>query len=650
MKIRIQHLIILLFVLLLRPDFSVASTGWNVKSPSGKIKYTVTLNSDKQLTYCVKLADTKGYESVVVNESALGLKRSDALFSGNFEFVSTSNIKSSNDSFTMPHGKQMKIASSWNELKLTFKNDQSKQMELLIRAYNDGVAFRYRFPENDKKTYTVEDELTGFAMGTEGKTWIEPYAKVTMYSPGYEKYFEDGIPIGTSATSEEGWCFPALFQTPKAWVMLTEAANDSTYFASHLQPQCSNGIYIIRKPEATEANNTGSNLATSTLPWATPWRVIMISDKLSDIVESNIVLELNPKSLIKDVSWIKPGRSSWSWWSVPQSPKEYNSLLKFVDFSKEMGWEYSLVDANWDMMEGGNIQQVINYANSKNVGILMWYNSGGPNNTVTERPRDIMNDPIKRKEEFKKLASWGVKGVKVDFFQSDKQFIMKQFLEILKDAADNKILVNFHGCTIPHGWSRTWPNLVSTEAILGAENYIFDSNFPSKAPVNNVIAAFTRNVVGPMDYTPVTFSNHKMSHLTSFGHELALSVLYETAIIHYADHFNSYQSQPAFVIDFLKNVPTVWDKTVLLDGYPGKYCVIARKLKNTWYIAGINGTNNKVSLSIDLSRLQTKNTTINLITDGDSDKALVNKIINYKKPDKLTINLIARGGFVAAIN
>jgi hypothetical protein len=217
-------------------------------------------------------------------------------------------------------------------------------------------------------------------------------------------------------------------------------------------------------------------------------------------VESNLVYHLSNHSLIADDSWVKPGRASRSWWSDHPSSRDFVKLKNYVDLASEMGWEYSLVDANWNRMEnGGNIEDLVKYANSKNIGLSFWYNSGGPHNIVTEQPRDIMNDPSKRKEELKKLHDWGVKAIKVDFFQSDKQDIMKLYLDILKDAASQQIMVVFHGCTLPRGWSRTYPNLVSMEAVKGAEQYGWDSVFARQDAMLNTILAFTRNVVGRMD-------------------------------------------------------------------------------------------------------------------------------------------------------
>jgi hypothetical protein len=621
---------------------------WTVKSPSENIEFTVVFGENNQLMYSVSLLDS-GTAKPVITDSPLGIRRADASFVDNLTFVSEVADVTISETFVLPVGKKKSISTETNELTMKFKNKENNEIEIIVRASNDGVAFRYRFPESDNNMFSVNEELTGFTFAGEGKTWMAPYDKVTLYSPGYERYFENGIPIGTNAPGVEGWCLPALFETENAWILLTEAALDSTYFGSHLQPNADGRKYTIRMPEETEANNICTNIPRSTLPWATPWRVLIIGKNLSDVVESNMVVALNPESQIKDESWIKPGRASWSWWSDWPSSKDFAKLKKFVDLAVDMSWEYSLVDANWDLMTGGNIEKLVKYGNSKNIGILMWYNSGGAHNNVTERPRDIMSDDIKRKEEFKKLAAWGVKGVKVDFFQSDKPQIIKQYFDILKDAADNKIMVNFHGCTMPRGWNRTWPNLVSMEAVRGAESYGFDSLYTENAVWHNTILPFTRNVIGSMDYTPVTFSNQKFPHKTSFGHELALSIVFESGILHFADNCETYSSLPEAPKNFIKTVPVTWDSTLLLAGYPGKDCVLARKSGDTWFIGGINGTNEKLSWEIDLSRLNGSGFSVSVIADGDSNTSFSSSETEIKSGEKLKVEVLPFGGFVATL-
>jgi hypothetical protein len=347
-----------------------------------------------------------------------------------------------------------------------------------------------------------------------------------------------------------------------------------------------------------------------------PWRVLLVSDRLGDLVASTLMNDLNPASQIQDTTWIRPGRVAWSWWSDHDSPRDFVKQARFIDLAAEMGWEYYLVDANWTLMDRGDVRQLIQYAEKKNVGILLWYNSGGEHNTVTEKPRGCMKLRDVRRFEFDMLRKWGVKGVKVDFFQSDKQDIMRQYRDILRDAADYQLLVNFHGCTTPRGWSRTWPNLVSVEAVKGEECYSFDEKYPQTAPQYNAIIPFTRCVIGPTDLTPCAFSDNVYPHLTTSAHELALSVVIECGLVHFADSVESYRSLPHAPREFLRKVPAAWEDTRLLDGYPGRFAVIARRSGDQWFVGAINGQGNPVEIKLDAGFLSAGKYRGQLITDS----------------------------------
>ena len=282
-----------------------------------------------------------------------------------------------------------------------------------------------------------------------GKCWIQPYDKVTEYSPAYETYYQDAIEIGANSPNKEGWSFPALFETNGIWMLISEANLGPSFYGAHLQPTVEKGLYQIRLPEKAEARGKCSQHPTSSLPWASPWRFIEIGISPGTVIESNMVTNLSDSSQIKDLSWIRPGKASWSWWSDPPSPKDYTKQLPFVNLANEMGWQYILVDANWNSMRNGNIEKLIKYSDTLDVGIWLWYNSGGPYNTVTEAPRDRMFNQKTRRDELKRISELGVKGIKVDFFQSDKPDVIRLYHDILRDASDYKIMVNFHGCTIP---------------------------------------------------------------------------------------------------------------------------------------------------------------------------------------------------------
>ncbi|MHB8902147.1 MAG: glycoside hydrolase family 97 catalytic domain-containing protein, partial [Thermoguttaceae bacterium] len=409
------------------------------------------------------------------------------------------------------------------------------------------------------------------------------------------------------------------------------------------------GHYRLRFPDPGEGNGVGAVEPSSTLPWMTPWRVIVVGSGLEPVVRSTLVTDLCPPCAIDDTGWIKPGRAAWSWWSDHDSPRDYQKQIEFIDLAAEMGWEYYLVDANWTLMDGGDVRKMARYADSKGVGLLLWYNSGGEHNFVTEKPRGTMTHPFVRDFEFSLLKQWGIKGIKVDFFQSDKQNIMALYQDILRDAARHKLMINFHGCTAPRGWSRTWPNLMSMEAVKGEECYTFAEDYPAKAPWHNTILPFTRNVVGPMDYTPCGFSDDRYPHVTTNAHELALSVVFETGWLHFADRVSAYRELPEGPRQFLRQVPVVWDDTRLIAGEPGKLAVVARRHGTTWYVGGINGENQSKDLDLDLAFLGDGSFRWNLITDGGDGRSFAGKAMTVGSGSPVRVAMLPFGGFAATV-
>lgn len=641
-------LIILVSAFLSVPAVSSRSSElpWSVSSPDQTLTLAVSA-FEGSLTYTVTHHTAAGGIQVV-HTSALGIVRQDQRFTDNLTFESAEAPVVINERYTMLTGKQRELVNHAHELTLNFRNDRDARLQIILRAYDDAVAFRYRFPEADATPHTVTQELTTFALPPEGRFWGQVYDRPTQYTPAYESAYVNGLAVGVKARLDggAGWSFPALFNAAGQWVMLTEAGLDGSYFGAHLGPEPKNGVYQLVMPLAAEAMGIGSVEPTSTLPWATPWRVIMVGDSVGTIFDSNIVSHLSTPSRISDTAWIRPGRVTWSWWSDHNSSRNYASLKTFVDFAAEIGWEYSLVDANWNMMQGGTLDQLAAYAQTKGVGLLVWYNSGGWHNIVTEQPRDLMDDRDLRRAEFARLQALGVKGVKVDFFQSDKPGIIQLYLDILQDAADFQLLVDFHGCTLPRGWARTWPNLMTMEAVRGAEQYTFNETYARIAPSHNTILAFTRNVVGSMDYTPVTFTDSLLPHLTTNAHELALSVVFESGLQHFADTPSAYRVQPQAVLDFLRRVPVTWDTSRYLAGEPGQSVVLARAKGHEWYIAGINGQEEAQPVTLDLSFLPADTYTMTFIHDGDERTTFtVNKgTVDRSAPFKVT--LAAYGGFV----
>ncbi len=490
------------------------------------------------------------------------------------------------------HGKRSHCQNHANELIVNMKNSNSDKIDIVIRAYNDGVCFRYVLPKATKKN-KLTCEYTSFDFSKTDARWQQKY--VTCYEEDYPEYnsFVDG-----------NWGYPLLAKAGDAWMLLTEADIDRYCCATHLHSDGSR--YQVAFPFGWEGNNTGESTPTLCKSWQSPWRVMIIG-ALSTIVESTLVEDVCPSSKIKDTSWIKPGRASWVYWAYNHGTKDFQRCKQYVDLASEMGWEYVLFDWEWDQMgNGGDLCKAASYAVAHGVMPILWYNSGGEHTRVMGTPRDRMISHESRIKEFRWLKSMGFVGVKVDFFESDKQNIMNYYIDILEDAAKMQMMVDFHGCTIPRGWTRTYPNLISMEAVFGAEQYNNTSRMTGLAARLNCTLPFTRNVVGPMDYTPVAFTNSQHPHITTDNHEIALSVIFESAIQHFADRPKGFLSLPIEHKEFLKHIPVAWDDTKFLGGYPGRDIVIARRKGNLWYVAALNGEDKKKKIVVDLTKLNHK--------------------------------------------
>lgn len=618
------------------------SQQWPVASPDGRTRVTVSLEAGRLTWHITRDGDA------IIEKSPLGIRRHDQTFSDSLTFVSAGEPRTIDERYRLPHGKRRDHHVAGRERTLTFANARQARLDVILRAHDDGAAMRYRFPEKDAQTRRVFAEMTGFAVPAGSTGWMLPHQRVHRYGPAYEDFFQE-IEPGTSAPLPAGWSFPALFRTPLSrWLLISESGLDGGYPGTHLAPDAPGGVYRIAFPDPEEGLGVGEIHPSSTLPWTLPWRVVAVADTAAALLANDIINDLSPPTRMADVSWIRPGRASWSWWSKSDSPKNAIDLDLFTDLSAEMGWEYTLIDANWDQMTTGNIEQVLAHARAKNVWPILWYNSGGPHNDVTEAPRDRMHTREARRAEFARLREWGVKGVKVDFWQSDKPDRIQHYRDLLDDAADFQIAVNFHGSTIPRGWSREYPHLMSMEAVFGAEQYKFRQAFTTRAAWLNTVLPFTRNVIGPMDYTPVTFTDVRYPRTTTNAHELGQSVVFESGIQHFADSVESYRALPEGVKAFLRAVPAAWDETRGLAGEPGKFVVVARRDGDTWYLGGLNAdlpTEARVALDF----LGAGSWRASIISDGTADREFGAADRTVTSTDVLVIPMRARGGFVARL-
>ena len=629
--------------LILLSSITVFSQRVTVVSPNKKIDIGLynTKNTEIGEWYLKVSYLNSGKICEVIPQIKLGLTRIDQDFSKELKFLKARKTLQINEQYTALHGKRAQCSNSANETVVTFENQGTTRLNLIIRAYNDGVAFRYEFPEKGG-SFVINDELTTYSIQDSTKRWME---KFNPANEGLYSAMKDG-------NTQREWGYPALFNTPDkgCWYLIHEAGLDRNYCGTKLSNIAGKSEYKIAFPDQWNGRGQGETRPTITLPWKSPWRVMIIGS-LADIVESTLVDDVSAPSSIPKTDWIKPGIASWNYWSSNHGTKDYKTVCEFADLAASMGWPYTLLDWEWDSMgNGGKLEDAIKYIHSLGVKPLMWYNSGGDHTWVSATPKDRMLTHENRMQEFAKLKILGVAGVKIDFFESEKQNMIKYYLDILDDAAKFEMMVYFHGCLVPRGWARTYPHLMTYEGVRGAEWYNNGPEFTTTAPEHNTILPFTRNVVGAMDYTPVTFTNSQFPHITSYGHELALSVVFESGIQHMADRPSGYYDLPDAAKNFLMEVPNAWDNTKLIDGYPGKDLVIARNKGNAWYIGGISAERypKEKTLSFNYLPVNVKYK-LTLIADGEHDKNLVTQYMVVDKSSIVKVRLLGRGGFVASL-
>ena len=542
------------------------------------------------------------------------------------------------DDYQMLEGKRLHCTNEANE----YQAPIGSNAKIVIRLYNDGIAFRYEYIKLENQKQPEEHTVYLIPEGT--KRWF------MQWTEAYEGFFPQTTtykvkPIRTSSgvsTSADGWNnrwgYPALLEPVEGVFALISEANIE-------RRQSASCLYNDGERYSVVAAENDLNLSGD---WHTPWRVVIIG-KLADIVESTLVTDVSEPSQLKDTNWIKPGVVSWIYWANNHGSNDYNIIKKYVDMAVVLKLPYVLIDAEWDEMdkiasnEGKTIEDAVAYANSKGIKPMIWYNSSVGWIDGAPGPKFRLNKPEDREKEFAWCEKIGVAGVKIDFFSGDNQMNMDYCLDLLESAARHHLLVNFHGAPIPRGWQKTWPNLLSTEGVYGAEWYNNVPTFTDKAASHNTTLPFTRNVIGPMDYTPCAFSDSQHPHITSLAHELALTVLYESGLQHLADRPESFLAQPKEVQDFLGQLPTVWDETRYVSGYPGESAVLARRSGNTWYVAGINGKDAPQILKTNLSFIGKGS--VQMFADDASGNWQISTI--SKLPSQIECQ--PRGGFVMKI-
>ena len=547
-------------------------------------------------------------------------------------------VQSITDEYTMISGKKSNCINYAKEYKATL----NPNTDLILRVYNNGITFRYRM--HDLNNADIPAEKTSFIIPEGINRWFQQWCE------SYEGFFPQSNtakmqPVFSYSginKSADGyncrWGYPALFEPVKdIFVLLSEADVKGYNSASSLWNDNNIETYEVR-PDKNETKINGE--------FFTPWRVAIIG-QLSDIVESTLITDVSqPADNAVDYSWVHPGVVSWIYWAYNHGSNDYNIIKKYVDLAVTLHLPYVLIDAEWDEMKNGKtIEEAVKYAVDNKIKPLIWYNSSVGWIDGAPGPKFRLNKPEDREKEFAWCEQNGITGVKIDFFSGDTQLNMDYSIELLKSAAKHHLTVNFHGATIPRGWQRTYPNLMSTEGVYGAEWYNNVPTFTDKAACHNATLPYTRNVIGPMDYTPCAFSDSQHPHITTNAHELALTVVYESALQHIADRPESLLAQPKEVQEFFGNLPTAWDDTKLVAGYPGEYAVIARKKDGVWYIGGINGKYEKLTANLDFSFIQDAKS-IQAFFDANNDTKWSIETLNALPKN---VEMQARGGFVMVV-
>ena len=601
---------------------SVAMMAQRVSSPSGKVWADVSIN-DGRPQMQVRYKDAAGVHDLQL--VGLGIDTRSRQMSRGLTLSEATKAMKGVDNYRMVTGKQLSVSHKYACRNFVFSNVEGGEMTVEVRAYNDGIAFRYLIGGTD----AVVGEATSYSFADGVNRWIQPQ----------KTDYEDFYPQTTTVAAGK-YSYPALFEpTNGVFTLITEAGIGRQHSASYLKAEAGYKVEYID----SEVPFTNS--------WASAWRVMIVGNA-SDIVASTLVTDVSPESELTDTSWIEPAAASWVYWAYNHGSKDFPTVKQYIDLAAEMKWPYCLIDWEWEFMEnGGDVEDAIRYADSKNVKILLWYNSitswAGPGAPGLTRPLNTHED---REREFSWLNKVGVAGIKVDFFLPDGRDMINYYIDILTDAASHNLMVDFHGCTIPRGWQRTYPNMISMEAVYGAEWYNNRPTMTRAAASHNTVLPFTRNVVGPMDYTPGTFSDSQHPHITTYGHEMALPILFESGIQHMPDRPSAYRELPADARRLFSNLPTAWDETRLLQGYPGKYVVIARRKGTTWFIAGINGTEQTMNISLNLKKAKIKGQKVTIVSDGNEDRQLKTLTQPYSSVSKaMTISMRPRGGFALMV-
>ena len=621
-----------------------------IASPDGKLVVTVS-DRDGRPSYSVS------YDNVLfLGPSPLGIVANIGDFSSGMSLEKNVSINEIDETYELPSIKQSKVHYVANEAVFLFTQQGKTVYDVIFRISNNDVAFKYKmYPQGETLNCVIRKETTGFAFPDGTTTFLCPQSKpmggFARTSPSYETSYTADDVAGKNGWGE-GYTFPCLFRNgDNGWVLVSETGVNGGYCASRLLGH-KGGTYTIGFPQEGEANGNGTVSPGIALPGETPWRTITVGKTLAPIVETTVPFDV-VKPLYPAKGEYTYGRGSWSWIIGMDGSTNYKEQLRYIDFSAAMGYQSVLVDALWDKQIGRDkIEELAKYGKDKGVALYLWYNSNGYWNDAPQTPRGIMDNAIARRKEMKWMQSIGIRGIKVDFFGGDKQMTMQLYEDILADANEYGLLVIFHGCTLPRGWEHMFPNYASSEAVLASENLHFSQGSCDHEAFNATLHPFIRNTVGSMDFGGSALNKYYNAdnaprgsrRVTSDVFALATAVLFQSPVQHFALAPNNLTDAPAWAIDFMKEVPTTWDEVRFIDGYPGKYVILARRHGDKWYIAGVNAQKETLKLKINLPMFS-NGEKVRLYGD---DKALQGSVkqIEIGKKQELQLAIPCNGGIL----
>lgn len=621
-----------------------------ITSPDGKLVVTVA-DMDGRPSYSVS------YDNVLfLKPSPLGIIANIGDFSSGMSLEKNVSTNKIDETYELASIKQSKVRYVANEAVFSFTQQGKTIYDVIFRISNNDVAFKYKmYPQGETLSCVVKQEVTGFAFPDGTTTFLCPQSKpmggFARTSPSYETSYTADDAAGKNGWGE-GYTFPCLFRNgDNGWVLVSETGVNGGYCASRLLGH-KGGTYTIGFPQEGEANGNGTVSLGIALPGETPWRTITVGKTLAPIVETTVPFDV-VKPLYPAKGEYTYGRGSWSWIIGMDGSTNYKEQLRYIDFSAAMGYQSVLVDALWDKQIGRDkIEELAKYGKDKGVALYLWYNSNGYWNDAPQTPRGIMDNAIARRKEMKWMQSIGIRGIKVDFFGGDKQMTMQLYEDILSDANEYGLLVIFHGCTLPRGWERMYPNFASSEAVLASENLHFSQGSCDHEAFNATLHPFIRNTVGSMDFGGSALNKYYNAdnaprgsrRVTSDVYALATAVLFQSPVQHFALAPNNLTDAPSWAIDFMKEVPTTWDEVRFIDGYPGKYVILARRHGDKWYIAGVNAQKETLKLKVNLPMFS-NGEKVRLFSD---DKVLQGgvKQIGIGKKQELQLSIPCNGGIL----